>query len=67
MWVGRATMFLVGLAMIRDVSQCVFVATLADSVTREISGRHDGEDLDILTRDSAGNVAHRPYNLIVVC
>jgi hypothetical protein len=67
MWVRRTTVFLVGLALIRDVGQCVFVATLADSVTGEISGRHDGEDLAILTWDSAGNVAHRPFNLIVVC
>src|SRR5918995_371013 len=51
----------------RDVSQCVFVATLADSAIGEISGRHDGEDLDILTWDSAGVAANRPFNLIVVC
>jgi len=51
----------------RDVSQCVFVATLTDSATGETSGRHDGEDLDILTWDSTGSAANRPFNLIVVC
>jgi hypothetical protein len=34
---------------------------------RRACGRHDGEDLDILTWDSAGSAAKRPFNLKVVC
>lgn len=54
----------------RDVSQCVYTATLTDFVTGEVSVTQDAvkpDEVDVTAWTSAGTAADKPFYLVVLC